>query len=306
MAGFEVATGGRFSSGRRGARELRTLEDLYSVAPGTVMIIDARAAQMLEITLYFVHSRHHRVKVTLPRSEFVTAAGRSSHDVDPYVFVRGDWYDKLHLKRYSVFALIDAIGVKKLLAEGKLTPERLLTLRDSIDKIAGDHAEVAFVSFAENLLLKSDWTIGHYERGVQYTYAPESLLKLLPLIREAFRVGLGLEMYTVMTQGANAYDESSPLHLAPSKNHVSLNTLGLPFAQLMAIDRSASEAIRTACHPPCDLYLDSTVFYSLRLRSGFDRAKLTAYQYASRFAGGETYVCIGVDELLSNLREDEA
>jgi hypothetical protein len=285
-------------------KELRSLDDVYSVASATRVIVETRTAASMEATLYFVQLRHHRVKVTLPRSEFVIAAGRSSHGVKPFLFVRSEWYEKLHLKQYSVFVLIDAIGVKKILRDGTLIPERLLQLRDRIDRIAADHPGVAFVSFADSLLLKSDWTIGDYERGVLYTYAPERLLRILPLIREAFRAELGLEIYAAITQGANEYDEASPLHIAPSKNHVSLNTLGLPFAQLLAIDRAAGKAMRTGDHAPSDLYMDSTVFLSLRFRSSFNREAFQKYPYESQLSNDESYVCIGINEVLLNIREE--
>lgn len=127
------------------------------------------------------------------------------------------------------------------------------------------------MSFADSLLLKSDWTVGHYERGVRYTYAPERLLGVLPLVRAAFREELGLDMYAVLTQGSNEYDEASPLHVAPSKNHVSLNTLGLPFAQLISIDHAVRGALKAREHAPTDIYMDTTLFLSLRLRREFDR-----------------------------------
>jgi hypothetical protein len=285
--------------------ELTSLDDVYGVAPGTTVIATARTASSLVLTLYFVQLRHHRVKVTLPRSEFVAAAGRRSHDVKPFVFVRGDWFEKLHLKQYSVFALIDAIGVKKMLRDGTMVPERLLSLRDRIDEIARINPEVAFVSFADSLLLKSDWTVGHYERGVRYTYAPERLLGVLPLVRAAFRDELGLDMYAVLTQGSNEYDEASPLHVAPSKNHVSLNTLGLPFAQLISIDHAVRGALRAREHAPTDIYMDTTLFLSLRLRKEFDREGLPRHNYDSLLSTEESYVCIGMDEALSNLRADD-
>lgn len=69
----------------------------------------------------------------------------------------------------------------------------------------------------------------------------------------------------------------------------------------MAIDRAAGKAIKSGAHAPSELYLDSTVFLSLRFRSGFDRAGRPRYRYESRLSREESYVCMGVDEVLSAL-----
>ena len=76
--------------------------------------------------------------------------------------------------------LIDAIGVKAALSNGTLTRLKLVALRDKIDEISARYPDVAFVSFADSLLLKSNWVVGHRGSEITYTYEPETIVRLLP------------------------------------------------------------------------------------------------------------------------------
>ena len=87
--------------------------------------------------------------------------------------VKGDWLNHLHLRSYTIFAgLIDAVGVKAAIRSNVLTRNRLVRLRDRIDDMARRYSDVWFISFADSLLLKSNWTVGHFESSVKYTYRP--------------------------------------------------------------------------------------------------------------------------------------
>ena len=204
----------------------------------------------------------------------------------------------------AAFAIVDAIGVKDLLRAGKLSSESLRHLRDRIDDIADFHADFAFISFADSLLVKQVWSVGHIDSDIKYTYSPEALLPVVSELRDAFMGTLGVLTYAVMTQGINAYEGGTSLHTSTNGNHVSLDTLGLPFAQLMSIEEAARKAIRSKVHPPAELYLDATFFRSLRMKHEFDKKKLPVYQYQSpmtkSFNSG--YVATSLDEILSNLK----
>lgn len=133
------------------------------------------------------------------------------------------------MKTYSVFALIDAIGVKTALANGTLTRHKLIKLRDRIDEIATRYPTLAFVSFADNLLVKSNWRVGHWDSKLTYSYEPEFILRLLPEISSAYHEILDMNIYAVIAQGNNEYYDDNLLHISASQNHISLNSLGLPF-----------------------------------------------------------------------------
>ena len=216
-----------------------------------------------------IYDRFHEVKVTLPRDQFVVCVDCYNYDGCPRLFVSGVWLTNLHLRAYSIFALVDAIGVKEALRLGSLKREKLVELRNAIDGVADNHRSISFVSFADSLLLKSNWFVGQYDSDVKYTYRPEGFFAPVREIRDCYRRILDLDVYAILTQGSNEYYDDALLHFSKNCNHVSLNSLGLPFAQLLSIDSAVREAIKTGTHSPADLYMDENFFHSLRFLRGF-------------------------------------
>jgi hypothetical protein len=235
------------------------------------------------------HDRFHQVRITLPRSAFVTCVGAWEYDYKPLIFVKGDWLTHLHLRSNSVFALVDAIDVKRALAKGTVTRPKLAALRDQIDRIAAANPDVGFVSFADSLLLKSNFTVGQFDQPIKYTYEPEKILRLLPAIREAYQTLLGLDIYAVVTQGHNEYYDDGLLHISASGNHMSLNSLGLPFAQTQAIEQAARAAIRGGIHEPADFYLDESFYHSLRFKYSFEKNEEPKFLYKAPMTTGNSY-----------------
>ena len=223
--------------------------------------------------------RFHEVWVRLPREAFIACVDTPRWDERPRVFVKSSWLSRLHLRPYSAFALVDAIGVKTALSKGQLAGPALVRLRDRIDSIAATNLEVAFVSFADSLLLKVNWFVGQYDSDVSYSYAPETLIALVPTIAQAFKDEVGLEIYAAIAQGVNEYEDTALLHNSKEGHHLSLNSLGLPFAQLLAIDGAVRSAIRERRHPPAELYLDGQFFHSLRFTYGFKKDELPSAPY---------------------------
>jgi hypothetical protein len=106
---------------------------------GYIAYAAARAinSEAIELSWYAnIYNRFHEVRVLLPRSQFVTCTECWQYDEKPRIFVRSDWLTNLYMRAYSVFALIDAIGVKRALTKGTLTRPKLIALRDRIDEIA--------------------------------------------------------------------------------------------------------------------------------------------------------------------------
>jgi hypothetical protein len=198
--------------------------------------------------------------------------------------VKSAWLSELHRRPYSAFALVDAIGVKAALSKGWLAGTALVRLRDRIDAIAAASPGVAFVSFADSLLLKVNWFVGQYhsETGysdASYSYVPESLIRLVPTIGKAFTTEVGLGIYAVIAQGVNEYEDTALLHRSSEGNHLSLNSLGLPFGQLLAIDGAVRIAIRKGLHQAAELYLDEQFFHSLRFTFDFRKDELPQASY---------------------------
>lgn len=260
----------------------------------------------LEVSWYpNIFDRFHEVSVVLPRSAFVTCIDVYDSDEKPHIFVKSDWLTGLHLRPYSAFALIDAIGVKRALATGMLTGDKLLSLRDRIDVIADATPGVVFVSFADSLLLKANWFVGQFDSDISYSYEPEQLIQLIPQIAAAYQEVLSMDIYAVLAQGVNEYADPALLHRSASGNHVSFNSLGLPFAQLLAIDEGARSAIRSGRHRPYQLYIDELFYHSLRLKYGFDKhAQPSANYQPPMSASPGKYYCTTAELVLDNLNPE--
>jgi hypothetical protein len=249
-----------------------------------------------------VHTRFHEMRVLLPRDQFVCCVGSWQWDEDPRIFVTGTWLSNLHLRSHSVFALIDAIGVKRVLESGKLTRDRLISLRDAIDELAARRTDISFISLADNLLLKSNWSVGQFDSEVKYTYEPESMIRVIDELRGVYRSVLALDLYAVLTQGVNAFYDDALLHVSGSGNHISLNSLGLPFAQLLAIEGAARAAIRSNEHLRAELYMDEDFFRSLNFKHGFKRDEcLSACYRGPMMAEDASYYMSSCAEILSNI-----
>lgn len=52
-----------------------------------------------------------------------------------------------------------------------------------------------------------------------------------------------------------------------------MNSLGIPFAQILAIDEAARQAIRSGTHSPHELYMDSHFYNSLRFSHTFSKSE---------------------------------
>ena len=261
--------------------------------------------ESLELSWYpNIHDRFHEVAVRLPRGAFVTCVVLRGWDERPHIFVKSEWLASLHVRPYSAFALIDAIGVKTAIAHGTLTGQRLVHLRERIDEIAESSPQIAFVSFADSLLLKINWHVGLHGTSVKYTYQPESLIRLFPQLSAAFADELGLPIYAAIAQGVNEYEDPDLIHTSRSGNHISLNSLGLPFAQLLAMDDAVRSAIRAKRHQPSELYMDEHVYHSLRFRHGFEKHLEPHAPYSSPMSEtpGE-YFFMSADRVLSNLED---
>ncbi len=253
-----------------------------------------------------ISSRFHEVSISLPRNQFVTCVGCWRYDEKPHIFVKSGWLEHLYLKSYTVFCMVDAIGVKEALQKGILSREKLILLRKAIDQLAESHPEACFISFADSLLIKSNWTVGHLKSDVSYTYNPERFVHIIKELQTVYREVLGLEVYAILTQGTNEYYDDSLVHISGGKNHVSLNSLGIPFAQLMAIDTSVRAAIKAEEHGRFELYLDKHFYNSLRFRLEFYEQTRPKYTYlAPMMDVGSHYCCAQLQEVLDNLSPDQ-
>lgn len=281
---------------------------------GYVSYVAARkiTEQTVELSWYpDTNARFHELTISLPKAQFIVCVGSGRCDTKPHIFVKSAWLNDLHLRDYCLFALVDAIGVKRALQDRSLSRERLVRLRSAIDEIAARYRTVAFISFADSLLLKSNWTVGHrFQSAVKYTYEPEAFLRIIQELRSIYRNVLGLDIYAVLTQGANEYYGDPVLQVSASGNHVCLNSLGIPFTQLMAINAAAIESFKLGAHQPSDLYMDEQFFRSLRFQFSFARDPKDAigknHYRAPMMSTAGVYYSSLCQVILDNLAQAEA
>jgi len=274
---------------------------------GDVSFVSGRKVlnDSIELSWYAnVSDRFHEISVILPKDQFVYCISCWQYDEKPIIFVKSSWLQNLYLRSYSVFVMIDAIGVKKCLDQDKLTQEMLSSLRDKIDELAENYQEVSFVSFADSLLLKSNWSVGTFDSNIDYTYQPEVFISLASEICNIYKSCLGLPTYAVITQGNNAYYDDPLLHISKSENHISLNSLGIPFAQLMDIDKMVRENIRAKNHDPADIYMDSQYYNSLKFKCSFEKQEQPKADYQTKMVSQPcAYYFNSTDMILSNLEK---
>jgi hypothetical protein len=249
-----------------------------------------------------IHTRFHEVVIKLPKEAYITCVGCWQCDEKPHIFVKSNWLKSVYLRLYSVFVLVDAIGVKEALQDGRLSREKLIFLREEVDNLSKQYVDISFISFADSILLKTNWTVGHYESDVQYTYNPEVFIEIVKELQSIYRNTLGLSVYAVITQGSNEYYDDPLLHISDTQNHICLNSLGIPFAELMAIQNTVRSSIRRKIHEPAELYMDKLFYNSLKFKLEFYKQKRNKNKYREKMMGEDSFYYYGQCQyILDNL-----
>jgi len=273
----------------------------YEVGYAGDVIVRRINENSIDMSWYPNHfTRFHEVSIIVPKDKIKECVGCWEYGIKPYIFVDKEWLEQLYTREYSVFALIDAIGAKNAIRNNLLTKEKLIVLRNNLDALAVEHEDISFISFADSLILKSNWLVGYFHKGIKCSYEPEVFLWIIKKIQEIYRQTLALEIYAVLTQGSNQYYGEPLTHI--SKNHICLNSLGIPFAELMAIERSAKKAIRDKIHPPAEVYMEEQYYHSLNLKLEFKENMKSKNRYEAIMKADDSfYFYSSCSELASNL-----
>lgn len=249
------------------------------------------------------HTRFHSIITAIPKEAFVICAEAYEYERKSTIFVKGDWLASLHSRTHSTFAMIDVSDFTAALNSGSVTSDALHVLRDEIDRLADASPLVSFTSFADSLLLKTNWAIGSWDNPTSMNYEPETFIALISDINDAYRAILNAETYAVIAQGSNEYYGAELVHTSSRGNHISLNSLGLPFAQLAAIESAARSGFKNGLHPRSELYLDRDFFLSLGINDHEWRSCLPRFKYKTKLAFREvSYVCASRADILSRLK----
>lgn len=229
-----------------------------------------------------IFDRFHSIPVVLPKDKLIACVECREMSEKPHLFVEHDWLEELFLQTHSVFCMVDASDFKKFMEDGSLSKESLAKLRDKIDELGKEYPQIVFISFADSLLLKSNWSVGYYAKGIKNTYNPEIFVEVVSKLADIYLDVLNLDIYAILTQGANGYYDNSLLHVSGAGNHISLNSLGIPFADLLAIELAAKHTIKQGRHKRMQLYMDRSFYLSLKFKSEFKRDEQRCYVYESK------------------------
>jgi hypothetical protein len=215
--------------------------------------LEARGTLSCDVNVCITMStRFHGAIQKLPSAKIVACVRFVDYEKRPYLVVSQDWFEDIERTMFSLYALVDVIGMKALLdRQGRVEREQALALRDGIDALAARNPDHAFLSFADNVLIKTNWSA--QQERYDTTYRPEEFLRLVSKVREVFRSALQLDAYGVVTQGSNQLVDDALLRVSGEHNHVFLGSLGTPFADLFDIDAAVRAAIRAKTHPACEL-----------------------------------------------------
>ena len=254
-------------------------------------------------------SRYHGAVKTLPRSKFIVGVYSWDYAKRRYLVVDQQWFDQIEQEPFSLYALVDVIGMKKLLDKhGRVDERQLTAIREGIDALAARNPDHAFLTFADNVLVKTLWRAAEPEYDA--TYKPEQFLGITEEIDAIFAGALGLHTYVVATQGANYSEETSLLQISPGRNHVFFGSLATPFVEIFEIDKAIRAALQRGTHGPKELYLSESLFLTLQYTHYQDKDELKErlFPFTSKInlEGGGNYLAIDRDELRSRLRYPEA
>jgi len=228
--------------------------------------VDASRKKAIDLELQVnVRDRGHCAVRTLPKSKLIAHVRFLDRDGHPYLVVDQKWFDDLQRSAFSIYGLVDVAGMKKYLSQSGSVPDGTITsLRERIDRVAAENQHCAFISLADSMVVKTNWSAG--AGGYEATYQPEKFIALLGTVSEVFASVFGMPAYAVATQGSNQCGDGTLIHVSKEGNHVLIPSLATPFAELFEIERAARSATKLRIHRPSPLYLSKSLFQSLRFK----------------------------------------
>ncbi len=225
--------------------------------------------------------RFHGVLRRLAHKDFVACLYFREYSKRPYIVVSDDWISQIEKNHSSIFAMIDTIGMREFLAnEGKVSKERYFLLSEKVDQIADSNKDCVFLSFADSVLIKTNWEAAD-EKYIE-TYQPERFIGIVNLIQFAILEALSLKSYAVVSQGVNYIESSDLVRPSGVVNHFSIPSISGPFAEIFAIDDTVRKNIKNGTHNPKSLYLSEALVLSLKTKNGTANGKFEYFDYVPK------------------------
>lgn len=270
-------------------------ETVYKIGR-LAIVVRRRVEDKLHIEVFAnIFTRYHSIRTIVSKSDIESCIGCQNYDFDPTLLVNDNLFQSFITKKYSIFALIDADGMKTALMDNVVTDEKLLILRSKIDAIASAHTSFLFISFADSILVKTVWQ-GPSSMDNE-GYNPEELIEIANKIDAAYFEILRLQTYCIAAQGENLYNSESLYSISPGANHVSLNSLGRTFALVFEIENAARKNIRSQLHKKYKFYFEKSLFASLQSKHDyFDETYFCAEFESKSFGCVLEYSCFTLTE----------
>jgi hypothetical protein len=259
--------------------------------PGYITDISVRniEPERLSVSWYAnTRDRFHEIQIEIPVTVFKNCIGCLQYDGKPVVFVDENWLQSLFTRNFSVFTMIDVADFSKYLKSDEFKEDKLIELQSKIDQLAEANNEMLFLSFADNLLIKSNWKFGNFKSPESSPYNADKLIDIVNSISGIYKEVLDSEIYAILTQGYNYHSEEL-FSANKTGNHIALNSLGSPFADLFSIEAAVRKNIKNEKHAKYRFYFDLTFYRSLLKR---DQATPPSYCYKSLLSKSSSkYVC---------------
>lgn len=199
---------------------------------------------------------HHGSTFNLLKKDIVVCL-EQTQDRHPYLFVKDEFFNSItNEKQFSLYVMIDAIGVKEwLLREGAISIKSLQAFTDKLNRMMKRHKKIKAFSFADTVMLKIDYSTNHNYLG---SILLDETISLIEDIINIYETEMGFKAFAIISSGFLIDNFSRKVKYAA--NLSVLGGLGLPFAKIIDIEKQIKDNIKKKVHQMAELYLDESVY----------------------------------------------
>ncbi len=252
-----------------------------------------------------IFDRFHGVCKKIRKEDFEFCFQYFNVGERPFIVVKQEWVDSLKNDTYSIYCMIDISGIKKYLEKNRVINADIINhYRIGLNKIAETNPDFTFITFTDNIFIKSDWKSTHEEYKRQYN--PERLLLVIKDISKIIQETYGLESYAIVTQGVQLFQNNDSYNRELPSNHLFIGSIATPFIEIFDIERTIKKLRKNNSIVLKNLYLSTTLLFSLKIKS-YDINKSDigiTHKYLSNDSGvsEDSFVSVDLDELLELIK----
>lgn len=159
------------------------------------------------------------------------------------------------------------------------------------DDFAKRHQNIVIWSFADSLIIKSNWC---YYKKIKY--CPESFLKTILELRTILSKKIGIKSYIILTQGQNYIGSDKTVHINSTCNHFGMLSYGPPFTSLFEIDNAVK---KLELKQKRSLYIEKKFYDSLNNKSFFDASTKNEFPFTCSFLKTDNkYIAVNVNDFI--------